>query len=124
MSDLPSISEAELEVMAVLWDAAPLTAAEVAERVPRARGWSAATVKTLLGRLLAKGALTHEEDGRRYLYRPALERSDYVTGESRRLVDRLFGGRAAPLVAHLAEQQSLTPEDIAELEALVRELKA
>lgn len=124
MSDLPSISEAELEVMAVLWAEAPLTAAEVAERVPRARGWSATTVKTLLGRLLAKGALTHEEDGRRYLYRPALERSDYVTGDVRRLVDRLFGGRAAPLVAHLAEQQSLTPEDIAELEALVRELKA
>ncbi len=118
------ISEAELAVMEVLWDAAPLTAAEVAERVDPARGWSDRTVKTLLGRLLAKGVLGHEEDGRRYLYRPLVARSDYVKSESTRLIDRLFGGRAAPLVAHLAEQQKFSAADIAELEALVRELKS
>jgi BlaI family transcriptional regulator, penicillinase repressor len=117
------ISEAELEVMEVLWRAAPLTASEVAARVDPARGWSGATVKTLLGRLLAKGALAHEEDGRRYLYRPAIARADHVAGDVGRLVDRLFGGRAAPLVAHLAERQKLSAEDIAELEALVRDLK-
>ena len=78
----------------------------------------------MLGRLLAKGAFVHEEDGRRYLYRPAVERDHYVAGESRRLVDRLFGGRAAPLVAHLAEGDGLTPEDIAELEALLKELRS
>ena len=89
-----------------------------------ARGWSDRTVKTMLGRLLAKGVLAHVEDGRRYLYRPLVARDAYVTTESRRLVDRLFGGRAAPLVAHLAETQALSAEDIAELEALVKELKA
>ena len=56
--------------------------------------------------------------------RPLVARDAYVASESRRLVDRLFGGRAAPLVAHLAETQALSAEDIAELEALVRELKA
>ncbi len=117
------ISEAELEVMEVLWREAPLTAADVAALVDPARGWGAATVKTLLGRLLAKGALAHEEDGRRYLYRPVIARADHVAGDVGRLVDRLFGGRAAPLVAHLAEQQRLSADDIAELEALVRELK-
>lgn len=119
------ISEAEHAVMEVLWSAGtPLTAADVVERIDDARGWSDRTVKTMLGRLLAKGVLTHEEDGRRYLYRPAVARQDYVAGESRRLVDRLFGGRTAPLVAHLAEEQGgLSPQDIAELEALLKELK-
>ena len=118
------ISEAEHQVMEALWAAdAPLTAAEVAERVDPARGWSDRTVKTMLARLLAKGALAHAEDGRRYLYRPAVARADYVAGESSRLVDRLFGGRAAPLVAHLAERNALSDADITELEALLKELR-
>jgi len=118
------ISEAELVVMEALWAAdVPLTAAEVAQRIDPARDWSDRTVKTLLGRLLAKGVLVHEEDGRRYLYRPAVARERYVAGESRRLVDRLFGGRAAPLVAHLAEGDGLSADDIAELEALLKELR-
>ena len=117
------ISEGEHQVMEVLWAESPLTATEVGERIDPARGWSERTIKTMLGRLLAKGALAHEADGRRYLYRPAVARGDYVTRESRRLVDRLFGGRAAPLVAHLAEQQALSEADIAELEALLKELR-
>ncbi len=119
------ISEAELAVMEVLWSAArPLTAVEVADGIGPARAWSDRTVKTMLGRLLAKGVLAHEEDGRRYLYRPTVERQRYVAGESRRLVDRLFGGRAAPLVAHLAENKGLSEQDIAELEALLKELRS
>ena len=117
------IGEAEYAVMEVLWQAAPLTATEVAERVPAARGWSIRTVKTMLARLLAKGILAHEEDGRRYLYRPAIAREDYVAQESGRLIDRMFGGRVTPLVAHLAERDRLTPADIAEIEALLKALK-
>jgi len=117
------ISDAEHAVMEVLWDASPLTAQEVAERVDPARDWSANTVKTLLGRLLAKAAVAYQEDGRRYLYRPVVERGDYVAGESRRLIDRLFGGRLTPLVAHLAERDDLTADDIAEIETLLKALK-
>jgi BlaI family transcriptional regulator, penicillinase repressor len=118
------ISEAELAVMEVLWAQSPLTALDVAERIDPVRGWSDRTVKTLLGRLLAKGIIANEEDGRRYIYRPTVERNAYAARESRRLVDRLFGGRAAPLVAHLAEGDGLSSEDIAELEALLKELKS
>ena len=96
------IGEAEYAVMEVLWQDAPLTATEVAERAPAERGWSIRTVKTMLARLLAKGVLAHEEEGRRYLYRPAIARADYVAQESGRLIDRMFGGRVTPLVAHLA----------------------
>ena len=117
------ISDAEHAVMEVLWDESPLTAQDVAERVDPERGWSANTVKTLLGRLLAKNVVAHEEEGRRYLYRPIVARDDYVTGESRKLIDRLFGGKLTPLVAHMAERDALTADDIAEIEALLKELK-
>ncbi|RJF85605.1 BlaI/MecI/CopY family transcriptional regulator [Sphingomonas cavernae] len=118
------ISEAEQVVMDVLWDEAPLTATEVHERIGAARGWSDRTVKTMLSRLLAKNVLSYEEDGRRYLYRPAVAREDYIAVESRRLVDRLFGGRVSPLVAHLADRDELSDEDIAEIEALLKALKS
>jgi BlaI family transcriptional regulator, penicillinase repressor len=117
------ISEAEHAVMEVLWEEQPLTAAEVAERAGPKRGWSVHTVKTLLSRLLAKGAITHEAEGRRFLYRPAIERDSYVGRESEKLVDRLFGGRVTPLIAHLAERRQLSAQDIEELEALLKELK-
>lgn len=118
------ISDAELSVMEVLWEQHPLTAAEVADRIEDTRDWSLATVKTLLSRLAAKAVIATEADGRRFLYTPLVERAAYVTGESRRLVDRLFGGKLTPLVAHLAESDSLTADDIAEVERLLRELKS
>ena len=117
------ISEAEHAVMEALWERSPLTATEVSDKVAEARGWSLPTVKTLLSRLVAKKAVATEPDGRRYLYTPTIERTDYVGSESRRLVDRLFGGRAAPLVAHLVEAEALTDDDIAEIERLIREFR-
>jgi BlaI family penicillinase repressor len=119
------ISDAELDVMEALWAAGqPLTAAEVADRVDADRGWTLATVKTMLSRLVAKGALKHREDGRRFLYSPAIQREAYVGNESRRFVEKLFGGRLSPLVARLAEEDALDAEDIAAIEALLKELKS
>jgi predicted transcriptional regulator len=117
------ISEAEHAVMEVLWRKSPLTAAEVCEQVCEERGWSLPTVKTLLSRLVAKQAVSTEPDGRRFLYSPAMQRTAYVGSESRRLVDRLFGGRAAPLLAHLVEAEALSDEDITEIERLLKEIR-
>ncbi len=117
------ISEAEHAVMEVLWDKSPATAADVSDALAEERGWSLATVKTLLGRLVQKQAISASPDGRRYLYAPIIARSDYIGTESKRLVDRLFGGRAASLVAHLADQEALTEDDLIEIEALLQELK-
>ena len=117
------ISEAEYAVMETLWQRAPLSATDVADTIGTERGWSLATVKTLLSRLVAKKAVITEPDGRRFLYSPLLQRDEYVGGESRRLVDRLFGGRLAPLVAHLAEREELTDADLADIEALLKELR-
>jgi len=119
------ISEAELAVMEALWASpVPLTAQEVHDRIGPSREWSDRTVKTMLSRLTAKGALTHQEEGRRYLYSAAVARDSYVGRESRRFVDQLFGGRLSPLVARLAQEDALDDEDIAAIEAILRELKS
>lgn len=117
------ISDAEHAIMEVLWDKNPVSATDVCDAICDERDWSIATVKTLLSRLVQKEAVGTEPDGRKFLYRPLIERSDYVGGESRRLVDRLFGGRAAPLFAQLAENEALTDDDLAEIEALLREMR-
>ena len=117
------ISEAEFAVMEALWELSPMSAAEVCDTVCAERGWSMPTVKTLLSRLVTKKAIATEPDGRRFLYSPLIQREDYLGTESRRLVDRLFGGSAAGLFAHLAEQEALDDSDIAKIEQLLKELK-
>ena len=119
------ITDAELDVMEVLWGAdAPLTAADIAERIDPTRDWTLATVKTMLSRLAAKQAISYRVEGRRFLYSAAIERESYVGLESRRFVDKLFGGRLSPLVARLAEEDSLDEDDIAAIEAILKELKS
>lgn len=117
-------SESEMQVLTALWDEAPQTAAELSARIGAANGWTQATIKTLLARLVQKGAVTTEAQGRRFLYRPAVARADAMGDESQRFVDRLFGGRVSPLIAHLAEREALSDSDISEIEDLLRRLKS
>lgn len=116
------ISEAESVVMDVLWKRSPLSAEEVVSSLSGQQEWQEATVKTLLNRLLNKGAISAEKDGRRYLYAPVLQRAAWVQGESESLLARMFGGRVAPLVAHFSEHRKLSRKDIAELRKLLEEL--
>lgn len=118
------LSDAEWDVMEVLWAAnGALTATDIAERVAADRQWSLATVKSLLSRLLAKQAVAPRKDGRRFLYSPAIERDSYVGSESRRFVGRVFGGKLSPLFARLAEEEALGDDDLAEIAALIEELR-
>jgi BlaI family transcriptional regulator, penicillinase repressor len=119
-----AISDAESQVMKVLWDSPSAMPAEgVVAALALAHEWQEATVKTLLNRLLKKGAVSARKDGRRYLYTPVLKRDQWVTTESVGLVERLFGGRIAPLVAHFGKQQKLSKEDLDELTRLVKEMR-
>jgi predicted transcriptional regulator len=93
-------------------------AAALADR----RDWQEATIKTLLNRLLNKGAVEAVRDGRRYLYSPKIRREDWVLEESRGLLERLFDGRVAPLVAHFSAHRKLSRKDIAELRKLLEEI--
>ena len=121
------ISQSELDVMDVLWAQSPqnipMGASEVAQQLAESKDWNIRTIKTLLARLVEKGALSTTTEGRRYLYAPLITKDNYAAGATRRLSDRLFGGRAAPLVMHLAKDDGLSDADIAELEALLEKLK-
>lgn len=117
------LSDAELELMAILWTRSPLAASEIVAAAPRERDWSATTVKTMLSRLVEKGALKAEADGRRFLYSPLVEQGAVAADQAGRLLDRLFGGRLSPLVAQLAARRDLSEEDVAELEKLVKGLR-
>ena len=116
------ISAAESVIMEALWKRRPLSAEDIVADVAAEQGWTDATVKTLINRLLTKEAITAERDGRRYLYSPKLERADYVSEESRNLIDRLFEGRLSSLVTHFSEREQLSADDIAELKRLIQEL--
>lgn len=118
----PTISDAESEVMQVLWRKAPRSAEDVIEALSATHDWQDATVKTLLNRLLNKGAIAAEKDGRRYLYSPLISRAQWIAGESDSLLKRLFDGRVAPLVAHFSQHRKLSRQDIAELRRLIEAL--
>ncbi len=121
MKQIPTISDAESHVMDRLWLRAPQTAEELAAELGTSQGWQPSTVKTLLNRLLYKGAIAAERDGRRFLYSAVLQRDAWQRNQSVSLIDRLFGGRLAPLVAQFASQRKLSKADIAALKALLKE---
>jgi predicted transcriptional regulator len=118
------ISEAEGKVLEVFWRTEkPLSAEDVVGALHNDREWSAGTIRTFLTRLVKKKALAATLDGRRYLYRPLIARADYAHEQSRNLIDRLFGGRIAPLITQLSERRRLTRDEIDELKRLVARLE-
>src|SRR5436305_1698014 len=123
----PPISDAEWEVMNACWSAAPrpLAANEVVEALAGRRPpWNPKTVKTLLNRLVKKGALTFDTEGNRYLYRPAVRREQCVRSETRSFVDRVFGGAVGPMLVHFVSQSKLSPAEIEQLKRLLEQKAA
>jgi predicted transcriptional regulator len=120
MPDNPAAnSDAERRVMEVLWQQSPQTSEEIIASLLEPTGWHEKTIKTLLNRLLGKGAISAQKEGRRYLYTPRLHREDWQQHESRSLLDRVFGGKVAPLLAHFSQHEKLSAKDIAELRKLI-----
>ena len=122
MSDPIDISEAESIVMEVLWRHGPMRSENVVETLSGQQKWREPTIKTLLSRLLNKGAIRAAKEGRRYVYSPVLTRDEWLSHESKGLLDRLFGGRVAPLVAHFGRHGKLSKKDIAELKRMIAEM--
>ena len=116
------ISGAESQVMDAVWREGPLSADEIVAQVGGPQDWGEATVRTLINRLLKKKALVSERVEGRTRYRPLVSRDEYVQDESQGLLDRLFGGEVAPLVAHYAKHRNLKPEEVARLKRLIAEL--
>ena len=116
------ITAAESSIMEVLWRDGSSTLEDIVAEVGEAQQWGRATVKTLLTRLLKKGAVRSERAIGHSRYSPLISRSEYVTAESRGLLDRFFGGSLAPLISHFAEHRDLSEEEIARLKALVEKI--
>ena len=115
------ISDAEARVMEVLWNRSPRSAAEVIEALTVETGWNHRTIRTLLRRLMDKGAVSYVEDGRAYLYAAILTREEYVRSESRSFLARVFGGNPLSALAHFVEDEDLSPAELARLQSLVEE---
>ena len=121
MQEKPEISNAEFEVLDVLWDDHPATSNDVVVQLSDKKDWHEKTVKTLLGRLVKKGVLGFEKQQRQYLYYPLIAREDYTKKETTNFVSRLFKGKIAPMVAGFANQNALSKQDVSELKALIKE---
>src|SRR5579871_3821423 len=116
------ISEAESQIMKVLWDKGPTTGEHIIRSVCLANKWTAGTARTLINRLIQKKAIRSKKEGNRATYHPLVEEADYIQAESQSLLDRLFKGEVAPLVAHLAKHRALSAKDLKKLRKLLDDL--
>jgi BlaI family penicillinase repressor len=115
------ITEAEWEVMAVVWDRAPVAASTVVEVLEDRKQWTLATVRTLLRRLVNKGALQQQTEGKRYIYTPLISMVECARRESESFLDRVLGRAPSEAILHLVKRADLTRADIEELRRILRE---
>jgi predicted transcriptional regulator len=115
------LAEAEWVVMKTLWAKSPLAAQDVIDAVAPAAGWSPATVKTLLNRLLRKGALRFVREGRAYLYSPRWTREDCSGDAAQSFLERVFDGSLSPLLAHFVQSRRLSRKELAELRRILED---
>ena len=121
MKKLPKISESEWMVMRVLWSKSPSTANEVVKVLTGKTKWKSKTIKTLINRLMKKGALKFKKEGREYIYYPAVSQAECVRMERRSFARRVYGGTSRPMLASFIEDAKLSAEDIAELKKILEQ---
>jgi BlaI family transcriptional regulator, penicillinase repressor len=119
MKDTPKISEAEWEIMKVLWDDSPKSANEVAEAVSKRKDWNYLTVRTLLYRLVKKGILKADTSTKLILFSPTVSKDECALSESQSFLHRVFNGEKSPLLAHLVKHEILTSDDLKELKKIL-----
>jgi BlaI family penicillinase repressor len=120
MPAAPDISDSEWAIMEALWESSPQTASEVTKTLRASMNWAENTVRTLLTRLVEKGALkTSENASGTRTFIPAVKREACVRAESQSFLDRVFGGAAKPLLVHFAQNSKLSPDEIKELKKLL-----
>ena len=115
------ITEAEWEVMTETWKRSPVAATEIAEVLKEKKQWTLTTIRTLLRRLVNKGALSQQQDGKRYIYTPRVSLEECVRRESESFLDRVLGRAPAATLLHLVQKANLSKADIQELRRILRE---
>ena len=121
---LPKISDAEWRVMKLLWEKSPRTANEIVDELEGNVNWNAQTIRTLINRLVQKGAINFEKDGRAYLYYPTVKERDVQRAETKSFISRVFSGAMKPMIATFLEETDLSEEEIDDLERLLQQKKS
>lgn len=121
MKELPTISDAEYQVMKVVWAGAPISTNEVVEKLEEITAWKPKTIQTMLSRLVKKGVLSYEKDSRVFVYTPLIGENEYLECESDTFLTRFYDGTLNSMVVNYLEQDKLSKSDIDELQRLLEE---
>ena len=116
---LPQISEAEYEVMKIIWKYAPISTNEVTDKLCQTTDWSPKTVQTMLKRLVQKKALTYDKEGRVFIYKPLIGQQDYVNQESRHFLQRFYNGNLVSMMTAFLDMEELSQQEVDELKELL-----
>lgn len=119
MNTLPQISEAEFEVMKIVWKYAPISTNEITEKLLQTTNWSSKTIQTLIKRLVTKGALTYEKQSRMFIYTPTVKESEYIRQESNSFLNRFYDGDITAMVSAYIENDKLSESELDTLRALL-----
>lgn len=119
MSDLPQISEAEYEVMKIVWKHAPINTNEITEKLLQSTSWSPKTIQTLIKRLVTKGVLTYEKQSRVFVYTPLVKESEYICQESNSFLNRYYDEDITAMLSAYIENDKLTEPEIETLRSLL-----
>lgn len=123
MATLPQISEAEFEVMKIVWKYAPISTNEITERLTKTTSWSPKTIQTLIKRLVTKGVLSYEKQSRVFVYTPLVQESDYIGQESTSFLKRFYNGDIKTMLSAYIENDRLSDADIDALRKLLSKSK-
>lgn len=121
MKKLPQISEAEFEVMRIIWKYAPISTNEVIEKLSKTTSWNPKTIQTLLKRLTTKQAVTYEKQSRVFVYSPLVEESEYISQESNSFLKRYYNGNISAMLSAYLENDKLSESEIDDLRTLLNQ---
>lgn len=119
MSNLPQISEAEFEVMKIVWKYAPISTNEITEKLTQTTSWSPKTIQTLIKRLVNKGALSYEKQSRVFIYTPLVKESEYISQESSSFLKRFYNGDITAMLSAYIENDKLSESEIDNLRSIL-----
>lgn len=119
MKNLPQISEAEYEVMKIVWAYAPINTNEITEKLVNSTDWSPKTIQTLIKRLVNKHALTYEKSGRLFVYTPLIQEQEYIGAESHSFLEKFFHGDITAMLSSFIQEETLSDVEISQLRSIL-----
>ena len=119
MKALPQISEAEFEVMKIVWKHAPINTNEITDRLTKTTKWSPKTIQTLIKRLVTKGALSYEKESRVFVYTPLIDEKEYIGQESHSFLKRYYDGDITAMLSAYIDDDKLSAAEIDTLRSLL-----